>query len=354
MTTTGAARAVDGDGHVMEDAKRIARMLDEPYREFRAPSDLSDDFVPVEPLTPLDGMDRNLGTRLFRGRAHSPKDWLAALDRGPLEWSAVYPTLGLYAGYVKDPGYQAALCRAYNDWLAETFYPHCGGRILGVALIPTRDADAAAGEIGRAASLGHAAAMFPADGDHLLGHARYDAAYRAAADADMPIAVHASGSSLAPGADMFPKFIQTHSVAHPYGVLRQFTSMMFEGVFERFPSVRFAFLEAGATWLPWWLDRLDEEHEARGSVDAPSLTRKPSEFVRKGGNVFAGCEPNERLLGRTLDLIGDDVVMYASDYPHWDSDYPESLSHIRTRSDLTEAQREGVLHRAASRFYGRE
>ena len=87
----GSIMAADGDGHVMEDAKRIARMLEEPYREFRAPTEVSDDLVPIEPLVPLDGMDRNLGTRLFRGRAHSAEDWLEALDRGPLEWSAVYP-----------------------------------------------------------------------------------------------------------------------------------------------------------------------------------------------------------------------------------------------------------------------
>ena len=349
----GSIMAADGDGHVMEDAKRIARMLEEPYREFRAPTEVSDDLVPIEPLVPLDGMDRNLGTRLFRGRAHSAEDWLEALDRGPLEWSAVYPTLGLYSGYVKDPGYQAALCRAYNDWLAETFYEKAAGRILGVALLPTRDTAAAVAEVRRAIGLGHAAGMFPADGNHLLGHQGYDEVYEAASSVGLPIAVHASGSSFSPGAEIFPKFIQTHSVAHPYGILRQFTSMMFEGVFERFPDVHFAFLEAGATWLPWWLDRLDEEYSARGSVDAPLLTRPPSTFVRKGGNVFVGCEPNERLLGQALDMVGDDVVMYASDYPHWDSDYPESLQYMRTRDDLTEAQRYGVLYGAASRFYGR-
>ena len=112
--------------------------------------------------------------------------------------------------------------------------------------------------------------------------------------------------------------------------------MMFEGVFERFPDVHFGGGDARST--------------RRGGVSI-RLTRPPSTFVHKGGNVFVGCEPNERLLGH--DLVGDDVVMYASDYPHWDSDYPESLQYMRTRDDLTEAQRYGVLYGAASRFYGR-
>ena len=350
----GSIMAADGDGHVMEDAKRIARMLEEPYREFRAPTEVSDDLVPIEPLVPLDGMDRNLGTRLFRGRAHSAEDWLEALDRGPLEWSAVYPTLGLYAGYVKDPGYQAALCRAYNDWLAETFYEKAAGRILGVALLPTRDTAAAAAEVRRAAGLGHAAGMFPADGNHLLGHQGYNEVYEAASSVGLPIAVHASGSSFSPGAEIFPKFIQTHSVAHPYGILRQFTSMRCSRAYSNAfrTCISRSWKQERHGCRGGWTGST-RSTRARGSVDAPLLTRPPSTFVRKGGNVFVGCEPNERLLGQALDLVGDDVVMYASDYPHWDSDYPESLQYMRTRDDLTEAQRYGVLYGAASRFYGR-
>ena len=205
--------AADGDGHVLENAKRIAELLDEPYRGYRVGSNASPDVMPIEPLTPLDGMPRSLGASRVGGRAYSAEDWLAALDRGPLEWSAVYPTLGLYAGYVRDPAYQATLCRAYNDWLAETFYPHCDGRILGVALLPTLDPAAAAAELHRAAGLGHAGVMFPADGTHLLGHASYDVVYEAAREARLPVAVHASGSPFAPGAEIFPTFIQAHSVA---------------------------------------------------------------------------------------------------------------------------------------------
>ena len=59
------------------------------------------------------------------------------------------------------------------------------------------------------------------------------------------------------------------------------------------------------------------------------------------------------MLGQVLDLVGDDVVMYASDYPHWDSDYPGSLQYMRSREDLTDAQRRGVLYEAANRFYHR-
>ena len=157
---------------------------------------------------------------------------------------------------------------------------------------------------------------------------------------------------MAPGAEVFPKFIQAHAVAHPYGILRQFTSMMYEGVFEKFPTVRFAFLESGVTWVPWWLDRLDEEYNDRGAVDAPLLTKRPSEYVHQGGNIFFSGEAEERLLGAAMNLIGNDIVMYASDYPHWDHEYPSSLHKLQARTDLTPEQRYGVLRGGAERFYG--
>jgi predicted TIM-barrel fold metal-dependent hydrolase len=250
--------AIDGDGHVLENVARLIELLDEPYREFRS--------VPIDSsaLVPLDGVDRNLGTRLFKGKARTTQDWLEALDLGPMSATVVYPTLGLFSGFVKDPDYQAALCRAYNSWLAEDICGPSGGRVLGVGLIPTHHEAEAERELRRSKELGMVGAMLPADGTHLWGHRRFDGMYAAAAELDFPVAIHASGSTNAPGAEIFPKFIQAHSVGHPYGILRHFTSMMFEGVSDRFPTVRFGFLETGATWVPWWLDRLDEEFENRG------------------------------------------------------------------------------------------
>ena len=345
MATSPQIQVIDGDGHIIENRERLAALLEEPYREFRSVT------VESSTLVPLDGIDRNLGKRLFRGSARTTSEWIDALDRGPMARTVVFPTLGLFSGYIKDPDYQAALCRAYNTWLSEDICGPSDSRVLGVGLLPVHDENATERELRRARELGLVGTMFPADGTHLLGHKRFDGLYAAAAELDFPVTIHASGSTNAPGAEVFPKFIQAHSVAHPYGIIRQFTSMMFEGVFDKFPTVRFAFLETGATWVPWWLDRLDEEYEHRGEVDAPLVKSTPSAYVHQGGNIFFGCEANERLLPHALDLIGGDTVMYASDYPHWDCDYPGSLHRMQTRTDLTDRQREGLLHGAATRFY---
>jgi predicted TIM-barrel fold metal-dependent hydrolase len=151
--------------------------------------------------------------------------------------------------------------------------------------------------------------------------------------------------------DTFPKFIQTHTMSHPISILRQFTNLMFQGIFETYSNTRFSFMETGGTWVPWWLDRMDEEFEHRGADEAPIVSKNPSEYVIKGGDIFFGLESEERLLGPTLDLIGDDLFMYASDWPHWDGDYPESLHELQYRPDLTELQPANVLGGAAERFY---
>ena len=348
MASATQVTTIDGDGHIMENPKRLIELLDEPYREFRGT------LTESSALVPLDGIDRNLGTRLLKGSARTTQEWIDALDRGPMAQTIIFPTLGLFSGYVKDPDYQAALCRAYNSWVTNDICEASGGRILAVGLLPTHDEDAAERELRRSKELGMVGVMFPADGTHLLGHRRFDGVYAAAAELDFPVTVHASGSTNAPGAEVFPKFIQAHSVAHPFGIIRSFTSMMFEGVFDKFPTVRFAFLETGATWVPWWMDRLDEEYEHRGAVDAPLVKNAPSTYVHQGGNIFFGSESNERMLPQTLDLIGDDVVMYASDYPHWDCEYPESLHEIMSREDLSEPQRQGLLHGTAARLYNLE
>jgi hypothetical protein len=70
------------------------------------------------------------------------------------------------------------------------------------------------------------------------------------------------------------------------------------------------------------------------------------------GNLFVGLESGERRLRPTREIVGDDTVMYASDWPHWDNEYPKSLAEVRERPDLTNAQRGGVLSGSARRFYG--
>jgi len=141
-----------------------------------------------------------------------------------------------------------------------------------------------------------------------------------------------------------------HAYNHPASVIAQFTSMILGGVPSRFPTLKLGFIEIGVTWLPRYLDRLDEEYDLRGAEEASELTTCPSEAVC-AGHCYFGAEVNERLLPATLSLFRFPRVMYGSDWPHWDSDYPASIEFLRKRSDLTTEQWLGLSERAATHFY---
>ena len=340
------ARVIDADGHVVEIGTTFRDFLDEPYRT------RSRHYESELALVPTDGFDRNLGDKFKKSGGSTARGWLDALDLGGLELAVLYPSLGLHLGFARDPDLAVAFCRAHNKWLHEVICSNGEGRLLGACLLPPHDPAEAAAELRRvSAETDFVAAMLPADGAYLLGHRDLNPVYEAAAESDMTVAIHAGIANLGPGLELFPKFIQAHTIAHPFGILRQFTSMMFEGVFEQFSQVRFAFLECGGTWVPWYLDRMDEEYRLRGAEEAPKLSRPPSEYVGIGRQIFFGIEADERMLPQTMSAVADDIFMYASDWPHWDHEYPGSLDQILNRTDLDEVQRENILGGAARRCY---
>jgi predicted TIM-barrel fold metal-dependent hydrolase len=334
-------RVIDADGHVTETVEQVAKYLDEPYR--RRPFGF--------PWYPADGWDRRILGRLGDFAADAPA-WLEALDRGGMETTVLYPTLGLFLSFLKDREWAVALCRAYNTYLAEEFV-RVSPRLRAVALLPVQDPEAAALELRRGVrELGLSGGMLAADGGHLLGDARFFPIYEEAQRLDTMLGIHASGSHLGGGGvELFPRFIQAHTVSHPFGQMRQLTSIVFEGVPERFPRLRLAFLEAGAGWAPYWMERMDDEYAKRGDVEAPVLVKRPSEYVR-GGTIYFSCEADEWLLPQAMKLVGERQIVYASDFPHWDHSYPGSVGEIGERGDLTDGQKRKILADNALRLYG--
>jgi uncharacterized protein len=332
---------LDADGHVTESTEQVAKYLEEPYR--RRPLTF--------PFYPQDGWDRRLLGTLgeFGGDAET---WLRALDKGGVETTILYPTLGLFMSFLKDREWAVALCRAYNTLMHEEFVA-ASPRLKAVALLPVQDPDAAAVELRRAVKeLGLVGAMLSADGTHLLGDQRFTPVYEEAQRLGVMLGIHASGSHLGgAGVDLFPRFIQAHTCSHAFGQMRQFTSIIFEGVPERFPRLRLAFLEAGCGWAPYWTERMDDEFDKRGRAEAPALKKRPSEYVRSG-TIYFSCEADEWLLPQALTLIGEDQIVYASDFPHWDNSYPGSIDEIRNRGDITEAQKRKILADNCRRLYG--
>src|SRR2546427_666996 len=102
-------------------------------------------------------------------------------------------------------------------------------------------------------------------------------------------------------------------------------------------------------WVPYFFDRLDEHVEKRGRL-APECKREPREYLARG-QLHVSCEPEESALPFVTATLGDHFVMYASDYPHWDSDFPNSTRGLRERTDLAPEVKARIMGANAAEFY---
>lgn len=330
---------VDADMHVRDYPALIKEHLPEPHR-----SRLQ--------LFPSESFDRSFGGTLGK-REVDLATQLADMDAEGIHQAVLYPTAGLRISDVIETEYAVALCRAYNDWIAE----YCLGapeRLKAVALLQVIDVEAAAEELERAAGqLGLVGGMVPAYsrfGPRNLGERSLDPLYAVAERLGLPIAIHANGGVSPVNQDRFSSFLQVHLFSHVPEQMVAVTATVIGGVFERFPRLKVGFMEAGCGWVPFWMEHMDEEFELRHR-EVPSLSAKPSEYLTSGRAYF-GMEPEEKLIPMVAEIVGEGALLYASDYPHWDSGWPNTSRTLLGRSDLSDGLKRRLLRENAVRFYG--
>lgn len=154
--------------------------------------------------------------------------------------------------------------------------------------------------------------------------------YEAAADAGLPVAVHPGsegrGTARPPTGAGYPsRYIEWHTVL-PTNYIGHLTSLVTEGVFAEYPSLRFVCIEGGIAWVPHLLWRLDKNWQSL-RVQVPWLEKPPSEYIKE--QVRFTTQPieepeNPEHLRQILEMVeAERTVMFASDFPHWDNDDPE-------------------------------
>ncbi|MFC7216073.1 amidohydrolase family protein [Saliphagus sp. GCM10025334] len=193
--------------------------------------------------------------------------------------------------------------------------------------------------------------MITAGAEPPLGNRRYDPIYDAAERADLPVVFHAGGSSL----DGFhrkgySRFIESHSLGFLENNMEQLTSIVIQGVPEKFPDLDIVFQESGTLWPASYMYRLDEEYLKRQS-EAPLLEKLPSEYIKE---FYFGTQPMEiptdtEFLERSMRTIGVGQFMYASDYPHWDYDPPNIITDLPF---LSEQEKKQILGETAEEVFG--
>jgi predicted TIM-barrel fold metal-dependent hydrolase len=340
-----AYSVIDADGHIIENNQEVRRRMEPPYDRW------SGAISHTEPW------DTRLFGTLPEGRfpeAPTAEDWLKIMDQHNIEVSYLFPTHMLSASTVKDPRLAIRLCRAYNDYAYEE-YTKTSQRLKPLALISNQEPVEGARELNRAVTqFGYPGGFLATTGLRFpLGHRYFDPIYEEANRLGCVIAVHGARNhphELAAG--LFETFSEVHLVGFAVGVLAQFSNMINEAIPDRFPNLRLAFLEIGCTWLPYWLDRMDEHWKKRGAVESPNLKRLPSECVRER-SVFFSIESGETLLPETIKYLGDGHFVYATDIPHWDCEFPENLEAIEQRGDLSVEVKRKILYSNAKLLYNR-
>jgi predicted TIM-barrel fold metal-dependent hydrolase len=340
---------IDSDGHVIEHTLQIIECMDPPYNDPHGYRTQAFGLFP-----PLDGFPR-VGGLSTPGRRDVPdvSGWSKFLEESGLAHAVLFPTAGLAYGLLQDTRYQVVLGRAYNTWLHRQ-YTSREPRLHGMALIPVLDPVEAARELRRAVTeLGFAGAMLPAitATGRGYGNAFFDPIYKEAEQLGCPLAFH-GGPSRGLGFDFFDKFIQAHTLEHPFSQMIQLTSVVFDGVFDRFPRLKLVFLEAGCGWMPYMMDRLDEEFERRGKRWCPDMQRKPSEYFTSG-NIYVTLEVEEAAVPFVIERMGAQHVLFASDYPHERShgEYMGDLPELLGREDISDEAKRKILYENPKRLY---
>ena len=241
----------------------------------------------------------------------------------------------------------------YNAWIADFCKTH-PDRFAGLACIPNHDPNIAAAELRRAAKLGlKGGEISVASMVKPVYHKDWDVLWAASHETGLPISFHT-------GLEWRPQKIDDPTEAVVYDAtyssirvtmfqlsgVEYLASIIFSGACERFPNFKFVLGECGVSWLPYVLDRMDYEGEGQ-----PGLTMKPSDyFHRQGYSTFE----RESIAGDVIHLIGEDNVIWGSDYPHADGVWPYSQKMIEDnlRNLKSETARHKVVCENAGKLYG--
>jgi predicted TIM-barrel fold metal-dependent hydrolase len=343
---------IDTDIHSSYESERMLDFLPEPWRTRYASGETGPGLLGYwnpngvmrsDAVTPE-------GERIERNPHHLARYYF---DEYGIEYGILNPERSLHFGLSPDADYSAALVSGVNDIVANDWLP-ADARFRASIIVAPNDPELAAREIHRVApNPGFVQVLMPSGARTPYGQRYFHPIYAAAVEHDLPVALHPGsegvGISGAPSAAGYPStYLEWHTgligsyIAH-------LISMVSEGVFVKFPTLKFVLLEGGVSWLPPLMWRFDKNWKAL-RVMAPWLERPPSEYIAE--HVLLSTQPieepeNRAHLRAILEMFPvERMLMFSSDYPHWDGDTPDFAGRA-----VPPAIRERVLSETARELY---
>lgn len=362
---------VDADGHILEPPDLWETYLEEKYRARALRIQVDNDgyeYLEINGQPSKRSRKGSLGLLGAMGEenmrpspdrryadnfpfgASDARDRLSLMEQENLEYSLLYPTLGLlWEVELTDPELSLAYCRAYNRWIAD-FCRDSGGKLVPIAQLTLLDVEGSVQELERAVKDGcRGAWVNPFNHNRVIhGASAHDPLFAKCVELDVPFAIHPTFTPHAAAAGIFDwpregrawgEAIWLRSIVQQ--ALISFFSL---GTLERFPTLRLGVLEAGSGWIGAMIDRLD------AYTDSLKIkrTRAADVFRRQ---CFISGDPDETAAPHIIAHVGDECFMWATDYPH--PDHPHTWVDDLTRyaQALPAGTREKVLGGNVKRIY---
>ncbi|HZM78998.1 MAG TPA: amidohydrolase family protein [Candidatus Limnocylindrales bacterium] len=340
---------IDADVHEMVgDPMSLLKYVDEPWRGRIHPDNWMGISIPYSwPTTgglarpdaiPGNGFRAGSSYELMRKQHLDFYDIDYAILTGLL-----YPS-----EFKTQPEFAAGIARAYNDWVINEWLTK-DERFIGSVCVAIQNPEVAVEEIERVGSHPQIKQiMLPVISHDTFGRPYYHDVYEAAVRHDLVVAFH-QGAYIETAVGLPPYYLEWHTaIAQAWQC--QLISLVCQGVFEKFPTLRVAMVESSWTWLPHLMWRFDHNYRSLRR-ECPWVKRLPSEYIRD--NVKFTTQPmefvdNPQHLLQMFEMVGnDEFLMFSSDYPHWDFDSPERSLPSTFSEDL----KRKVLYDNAAKFY---
>jgi predicted TIM-barrel fold metal-dependent hydrolase len=290
----------------------------------------------------------------------NPQEDLDFLDSSDTE-TVVFMLNATGCAKVVNADYAIAVARAVNDWVHD-HYLKFSPRFKALALLPLQRPEAAVEELRHAVKdLGMLGALLPSNGlKGLLGSYEYWPVYEAAEKLGCCLAIRGA-NHWGLGFDDLNVYAPAHALGHPYGLLNSLASILYNGIFDRYPGVRIGFLEGGVAWMLMAMERFDMAHEDYRPYDLSGelLRLKGGERVSdyivrqmREGRIFFSCSGSEPLLAQAVRVCGVEPFLYQEFAHRMTAEVTKGLTlEMLNREDLTPVERETIVYVNPRRFY---
>jgi len=299
---------------------------------------------------------KNIQKKLGSGMTSDKQ--ILSMNDSEIEQAAIFPSFAMYiVNHAQVPAdVSLKYAHSYNNWLKEycSFNPE---RLKAVGVVSRHEPKNMVEQLDKVIENGWTSITLRPEviAGRVLGHEDYNDFWSACEKHNIAVAFHGGTNLHAPtaGTDRFTSRFAMHACSHPMEAQMAFVSLLESGVLERHPRLKFAFLEAGASWVPHWLWRLDNIcYPEFPTLVEENIKMLPSEYFKR--QCWVGIELGEPCLREVIDLIGHDKLLYGSDFPHPDHLHFTTEDIAQQLNELDEKELQAVLEQNAIDFYGFE